>query len=739
MREAISLNDGWQFAKWPEGDMERLPLPELEKTPVTVPHTWYEDGNAYEGIAVYERTLELNLEDGKQAYLEFLGADRWCRVYADGCLLGEHKGAYSTFRVPFSNIANGKLRLTVILDNRNHEEISPLAGDFTIYGGLYRDVNLILVEECHFDLMYHGTSGLLAQTQTNADGSGILTLEPHVCGAMPGNAICYELYSQEGELVWAREAAASETVTCRLEQPVLWNGKKCPYQYKIRAVLLSGAEDGHQELDTVQVFTGFRHIRMDADQGFFLNGEHLRLNGVAKHQDSGTVFSAAGPDQWNQDMEIIRELGANAVRLSHYQHPQYFYDLCDQEGLVVWAEIPMLKMNDGKDCLDNACSQLTELILQNLHHPSICFWGIQNEIAIFGEEEYMHENCRQLSRLAKELDPGRLVTAANLYTVKNDSQLNRNTDMIGYNIYFGWYYGVMKDYEAFLDRFHEECPGIPLGISEYGVDCSIAFHQKQPKVKDYSEEYQSLFHETVYEIFQSREYLWGSFVWNLFDFGSARRDEGGTKYRNCKGLVTFDRRVKKDAFYYYKAQWSEEPFVYIAERRFEKRAEDEIPIKVYSNQPQVTLQAAGETRTLDADNGVFLFEHVPLVMGENMVMASAAGCTDQATFFRAEEPEPSYTFVDPNPEINVRNWFLDEKEEEEMFPKNHWSVMDPVSELLLHKEAMEVIEGWSEKLAQAMRQRKGSMPLYRMLNYMRGEFKEEDVKELNQRLTLVGK
>ncbi len=743
MRKIITLNDGWQFGKWPDGTMEELPPEDLGKEPVSLPHTWYEDGSSYEGTAVYERVLELNPEEGEKAYLEFQGADRWCKVYANGVLLGEHKGGYSLFRIPLEEgvIKRGENRLTVVLDNRAWEEINPLSGDFTIYGGLYRDVNLILVPEVHFDLMYYGTCGVLARTEIDEEGRGVIRLEPHVCGLGKNHRIVCEIQDPAGNVVKDGEAGLGEehAVFC-VENPTLWEGKTSPAMYQVTVKLLSQDKaDRENVLDEVRIPVGFRRIRMEAEKGFFLNDRRLRINGVSKHQDFDQVFSAVGPVEWERDMELIRDLGANAVRLSHYQHPQYFYDLCDREGLIVWAEIPMLKMNGTKGCIDNACSQMRELIYQNLHHPSICFWGIQNEIAIYGEEDFMYEDCRRLNRLGKKLDPSRLTAAANLYTVQNSSPLNQITDMIGYNVYFGWYYGVMEEYSSFMDRFHGDCPDMPLGISEYGVDCSTAFHQENPKVKDYSEEYQSLFHETVYGIIQSKNYVWGSFVWNMFDFGSVRRNEGGTRYRNCKGLVTFDRKVKKDSFYYYKAQWSQEPFVYIAERRFEKRAAGEIQVKVYSNQKEVILETGGLYQTEQSENGIFIFEHVKLTPGVNPITVRAGDCVDQVTFVRVGEPEASYTFIDPNPEVNVRNWFLDEQEEAKMFPKDCWSVMDSVSELVKSGKTMEVIERWSPKLAAVMKERKGSMPLYRTLNFMRKEFKEDAMKELNKLLIQIKK
>lgn len=736
MRTVISMNQDWQFAKLPGEDISRLPehFPEMEE--VKLPHTWYADGAHYYGAAVYQKELELAVESDQEAYLEFNGADRWCRVYLNDVFLGEHEGGYSVFRVKIDRqaVKAGKNVLTVLLDNRDKGYISPLAGDFTIYGGLYRDVNLILVSENHFDLMFYGSCGLIVRASVE-EGCGVLALEPHVCVTESGCRIAYEVLDEAGSLVGSAEEAAEKTAECRISNPFLWDGKEKAHLYTVKAKLLQNGV----LCDAVELRTGFKEIRMDAEQGFFLNGNHLLIQGVAKHQDYAQVFSAAGPEQWERDMELLEEIGANAVRLSHYEHPQYFYDLCDRRGMVVWAEIPMLKMLEDERCIDNACQQMKELIYQNIHHPSICFWGFQNEIAIFGEEEYMYGNCQRLRDLIDELDPNRLSAAANLYSVKNESQLNQLSDIVGYNIYFGWYYGEMKDYDDFLDSFHRDCPNVPLGISEYGVDCNLQFHQEQPKVKDYSEEYQALFHETVYGILKTKPYLWGSFVWNMFDFGSARRNEGGTMYYNCKGLVTFDRSVNKDAFYYYKAQWSKEPFVHIAEHRFEKRAKESIRVKVYSNQKEVELIAGGVTYKVASDNGIFSFDEIPLVMGENQMTAVSGACEDKVVFVRTEEPEAAYTFVDPNPEINVRNWFLDDQEQEKLFPEEYCSVMDSVYDLVHNPEAMEVIEAWSMKLADGMRSRKATMPLYRVINFMRAEFKEEQVKELNQSLTKIKK
>jgi beta-galactosidase len=419
---------------------------------------------------------------------------------------------------------------------------------------------------------------------------------------------------------------------------------------------------------------------MSPDEGLRLNGELLKLHGVAKHQDRAGVFSAVSGGQIDEDFDIIREIGANAVRLSHYQHPQHAYDRCDEDGLLVWAEVPMLKMTENGALYANIEQQLMELILQNIHHPSIFCWGIQNEIGMFRDAPFMHEECRVLTALAKRLDPNRLVTAANLYNVKPTSQLNAVTDMVGYNLYFGWYYGEMPDYSKYLDNYHALRPEMPLGISEYGVDCNVALHSEDPKVKDYSEEYQALWHETVYPILQSKDYLWGSFIWNMFDFSSDRRNEGGVKFINGKGLVSYDRSLRKDAFFYYKAKWSDEPFVHLCASRFVKRCREKVDVKVYTNQRAVTLFVNGaEQGTLSNNgNGTVLFRDVALEQGENRLKAMSGELADSLIFERVETAEESYRLPEET-SGPVRNWFLSD---DDTVKEGYYSIMDTAEDVL---------------------------------------------------------
>lgn len=671
----ISLNEGWQFAKLPEGMYPPAAEPAWET--VTLPHTWYRDDDQYHGLALYGKALSSD-PAWEKVFLEFEGADQCCRVFVNGREIGEHKGAYARFRLPVPEELreSGLLRLEVLLDNRVSPDVSPNFGDFTIFGGLYRNVNLLVTGEDHFDYCYYGTDGVIVRAGVQDDGSGVLALEPHVCTAREDARVTYTLIGPDGRLAAKGSASANETFSLRVAEPKLWNGKKAPMLYTLRALLQIDGETA----DETEIRIGFRTVSMSPDDGLRLNGQPMKLCGVAKHQDRAGVFSAVSGAQIDEDFDIIREIGANAVRLSHYQHPQHTYDRCDEDGLLCWAEIPILKMTENGALYANAEQQLIELILQNIHHPSIFCWGIQNEIGMFRDAPFMHEECRVLTALAKRLDPNRLVTAANLYNVKPTSQLNAVTDMVGYNLYFGWYYGEMPDYSKYLDNYHAQRPEMPLGISEYGVDCNLKLHSETPKVKDYSEEYQALWHETVYPILQSKDYLWGSFIWNMFDFSSDRRDEGGVKFINGKGLVSHDRTLRKDAFYYYKAKWSDEPFLHLCARRFVKRCREKVDVKVYTNLPAVTLFVNGKELGTEANNGngTVQFRDVALEPGENRLKVVSGDLADSLIFERVETEEESYCLPEETGGP-VRNWFLSD---DETVREGYLSIMDTAEDVL---------------------------------------------------------
>lgn len=733
MREQTSLMNHWQFARLTQPEAEPPELNADAWTHVNLPHVWNKDTPAETGCCLYQTVFEVTPKRGREYFLAFDAVGGVARIFLNGVFLGEHRGSYSRFCFDAGNaVREGGNLLRVLADNSRYEDVNPLIGDFTYYGGIYRPVTLIETERSHFDLLHYGAPGL----EITAGGDGRLSLNARVvngCGCM----VKYEIYDRDGRL--AAESclnALTPGVTLTVEHPHLWEGTADPYLYRCQASLWKGEE----LCDRISLPFGFRSIKLSPDKGFFLNGRHVKLHGVAKHQDFESMGCAAGKEQQDLDMALIREIGANAVRLSHYQHPQHTYDLCDEAGMVVWAEIPMLAMPDGCDgIVENAADQLTELILQNMHHPSICFWGVQNEIAMRGESQETYRKVQKLNELAKKLDPGRISAGANLYSVKNSSRLNFLTDAVGYNVYFGWYYGKMTDYPVFLNQFHRENPGVALGITEYGVDCNLQFHSDRPECKDYTEEFQCVFHEAAYSAIESDDALWGSFVWNMFDFSSAIRNEGGVKERNLKGLVTYDRKIRKDSFYYYKACWSEEPFVYLTGRRYKNRCGKTASIKVYSNQSPVTLTVNGKVFGTADGKHVFLFKHVPL-NEETVVTASAGCCCDTITLYRVEEPDKSYEYENKGCGQMVSNWFIDENTGTEEQSDLYYSVNDRMGDLLSNPGTSKLLYEELPEIAGDERSRMyGGMSLQRILDRNAGLYSEEKLKRFNEKLKQIPK
>ena len=477
MRTITSMNRGWRFARLAQPCTEPPTLPADEMQPVDVPHVWNIDNPAASGCCLYETEFACK-EAVACTFLAFDAVWGAARVFLNGEFLGEHRGSYSRFVFE----ATGRLKpvntLQVLADNTRFDDINPLTGDFTYWGGIPRGVSRITTDAAHFDLISFGTPGLEI---LRASADGTLCVNAPVCGA-PDAQVEYIVVDEQGMICARCTCPASDArAELAVKEPHLWNGKSDPYLYRCIARLWS--EGRH--CDEVSLPFGFRDAALDAENGFCLNGKPMRLNGVARHNDREGAGCAPSAEQIEEDFALIREIGANAVRLSHYQHPQDVYDCCDRDGLVTWAEIPMLSMPDGNaGVLENACAQLAELIVQNRHHPSICFWGVQNEIAMMGESLEMYDGVKKLHDLARRLDENRITTAANLYSVRNNSQLNFITDAVGYNIYFGWYYGEMQDYSEFFRRFHAENPGVALCVSEYGVDCNMQFHSEKPECKD---------------------------------------------------------------------------------------------------------------------------------------------------------------------------------------------------------------------------------------------------------------
>lgn len=660
---------------------------------VTLPHTWNvldgQDGGAdYDRGAYRYRIILPQHTPGKRQYIQFDGANHIASVWCSGEYLGKHEGGFSTFRFELTDtLGDGENELLVEVDNRR-SHVYPQQADFTFFGGLYRPVRFLETECGHFELMKDGTDGIFVTSEID----GQVRIDAFVSAVQEGGEVQASILDMENRQVLKLQAPAREHTALkgRVPAPHLWNGICDPYCYTAELTLIREGK----VLDCVKTRFGFRSFSVNSEKGFMLNGREYSLRGVSRHQDRENMGWAIGEKEHREDLELIKEIGANTIRLAHYQHSQYFTGLCDQAGMVLWMEIPFITIfMNTPEARENTLLQMRELITQNYNHPSVCFWGISNEISIGGISQALEENLRELNHLAHELDPGRLTVMAQVSTLDMDSPLNRITDVLGYNQYFGWYSGKTEDNKKWLDSFHKKYPERALGLSEYGAETVLSWHTETPKAQDYTEEYQALYHEDMLKIFAQRPWLWSTYVWNMFDFAADARSEGGSSGRNNKGLVTYDRRIKKDAFFVYKAFWSREPFVHICGRRFADRGPGQRDIKIYSNAQSVTLLINGREYRTQKGNRIFVFRDVPLEEGDNTLMAKADNLSEDVIHLNGtQEPNTSYIFSQ-NEEEGVTNWFEGLEETAAMeFPEGFFSVRDKVGEVAANPEAAAVLQ-----------------------------------------------
>ncbi len=649
MRNIINLNAGWTFVK----DTTDVTLREGEQ--IDLPHSWnatdgQDGGNDYfRGSCLYVKTLnKADLPEADRYYLEFRGTNSSADVYVGGEKLAHHDGGYSTWRVNITEAITDVTDIAVIVDNAPNDTVYPQMADFTFYGGIYRNVNLICVSNSHFDLDYYGASGLKITPAIDGTTAHV-EVESWVVGMKEGQVLRYTLYDAEENAI-ATVDTTDTLVTLDIENVHLWHGRRDPYLYCCEVEIM----EGEQVVDNVCSRFGCRTFRVDPENGFILNGEEYPLRGVSRHQDRWGVGNALLPEHHAEDIDLIMEVGATTIRLAHYQHDQYFYDLCDEKGLVIWAEIPYISkhMPSGRE---NTISQMKELVSQNYNHASIFVWGLSNEIGIGGSDEDLLENHRILNDMVHDMDKTRLTTIAAVSMCKMDDPYLQIPDLVSYNHYFGWYGGNTDMNGPWFDKFHETHPAIPIGCSEYGCE-ALNWHTSNPKQGDYTEEYQAYYHEELIRQLFSRKYIWATHVWNMFDFGADARAEGGENGQNHKGLVTIDRKYKKDAFYAYKA-WLVSPeddaFVHLCGKRYVDRVEDVTKVTVYSNLPEVELFVNGESVGKKTAEDHFFYFDVPNV-GETTIVAKAGDLTDEGVIRKVDTMNMDYVLREVGA---VLNWF----------------------------------------------------------------------------------
>ena len=636
-RQDILLNNDWNFRfshQVQKGTEVRVDLP----------HTW----NAQDalsgkidykrGIGNYEKNLFIRPEwKGKRLFIRFEGVNNIADVFINRRHIGEHRGGYGAFIFEITGkVEYGKENsILVRVNNGEQLDIMPLVGDFNFYGGIYRDVHLLITDEtCISPLDYASPGVRLIQDSVSHRYAKVRAIVDLSNGSSGNQEVELNVRLLDGQRVvkegtknvnLSGNEVMQQELTFEIDQPHLWNGRQDPFLYQAEVTLFRNG----QMVDRVTQPLGLRFYRIDPDKGFFLNGKHLPLQGVCRHQDRSEVGNALRPQHHEEDVALMLEMGVNAVRLAHYPQATYFYDLMDKNGIIVWAEIPFVGPGgyNDKGFVDlpafraNGKEQLKELIRQHYNHPSICVWGLFNELTELGDNPV--EYIKKLNVLAHQEDPTRITTSAS----NQMGDLNFITDAIAWNRYDGWYGGTPADLGKWLDRMHKDHPKICIAISEYGAGASI-YHQQDSLVKTvptswwHPENWQTYYHIENWKTISSRPYVWGSFVWNMFDFGAAHRTEGDRPGINDKGLVTFDRKVRKDAFYFYKANWNrEEPMLYLTGKRNTVRTQRLQTITAFTNQAGAELFVNGKSygKTTPDSYAILEWKNVELQPGENEI------------------------------------------------------------------------------------------------------------------------
>lgn len=640
-RENILINQDWNFRFSHQVDKN-------SSRRVDLPHTW----NAQDalsgkpdykrGIGNYDKKLFIRSEwKGKRLFLRFEGANCVSNVFINGKQIGEHRGGYGAFIFEITDKVNYGKDNTVLVRVNNGEQLDvmPLVGDFNFYGGIYRDVHLLVTEDiCISPLDYASPGVYLFQQHVGEKQAAVLARINLSNGTEHPRQATLRLQVKEGDkvvyqadkkvTVAPHTSVQPEEMSFTLLNPRLWNGREDPFMYQTVITLV---KDG-KEIDKVEQPLGLCYYATDADRGFFLNGKHLPLHGVCRHQEWAEVGNALRPMHHEEDTRLMLEMGVNAIRLAHYPQATYMYDLMDRNGIVTWAEIPFVGPGgyadkgfvDQPSFRENGKEQLKEMIRQHFNHPSICFWGLFNELKENGDNPL--EYIKELNVLAHQEDPTRPTTSAS----NQGGAINFITDNIAWNRYDGWYGATPATLASWLDKTHQAHPEIKIAISEYGAGASI-YHQQDSLVQTspgswwHPENWQTEYHIQNWKIISERPYVWGSFVWNMFDFGAAHRTEGDRPGINDKGLVTHDRKVKKDAFYFYKANWNPEPMVYIAGHRSVNRVKPVTEVQIFSNCAEVTLKVNGQIIKKMQPDGVkvCIFKDIRLKKGENNIEVSA--------------------------------------------------------------------------------------------------------------------
>ncbi|BFM18120.1 hypothetical protein R50073_43030 [Maricurvus nonylphenolicus] len=638
-RAEVSLNEKWEFYKGSLSleEVSFLTASDKEWEPINLPHTWnaedgYDGGNNYfRGDGWYRKQIKVSDSlAGKRFYLHFDAANLITDVYVDGQHVGEHRGGYAAFRFDLTDYMTpgAEHELAIKVNNERNNDIAPLSADYTFFGGIYRDLSLIVTDQDHIELMDYASAGVFLHQQSLSDERAEVRADINLVNKQDQaveRVLEVSIVNAEGETLQRKSQAVSipaagkvsELVELAIDNPRRWNGVIDPYLYQVAVQL----KDTDRVVDSITQPLGLRTFEVDPEKGLLLNGEYYDVKGVNRHQDLEGKGWAISDEDHKRDFEIIADMGTTGVRLAHYQHDPYVYQLMNEMGFVTWAEIPVInEVPESQAFEDNAAEQLKELIRQNFNHPSILFWGISNEVSMTGLTPGGVEILKRLNVLAKQEDDSRVTTAAVLGHHQGDDIWYVN-DIVAQNVYYGWYYEKIADIGKWADESRAAFPNRAFGVSEYGAGAGPSIHTAEPKKGDHSEEFQNLYHEGNWEELKQRPFVWSKFIWNMFDFAVDGRDEGERPGMNDKGLVTYDRKTYKDSFYWYKANWSKEPVLYVTSRRFTERKRAETDVKIYTNLRDVELQVNGQSIGSKSQTGEYkiIWSDIELSMGENTI------------------------------------------------------------------------------------------------------------------------
>jgi len=664
-RVDLPLNNGWRFLRQDVTDAEKTDFDDSRWTSLSLPHTWNnldgQDGgnNFYRGVGWYRNHYAVDQQyAGRHFFLKFDGAFLVTDVYVNGSYLGQHRGGFAAFVfdvTPYLKVGADNL-IAVKVNNATNLDIPPLSADFTFFGGLYREVHLLVTDPVHISPLDYGSPGVYLKTTGVSAQSASLSVTTVLSNstavsrritlrATITDAATNIVTRLTQRVTLSPDLASNVVMNTFISRPHLWDGRADPYLYQVHVEVVA---DG-KVADEVSQPLGFRSFYVDPAKGFFLNGHYLDLHGVSLHQDWLNHGWAIGSAERQANFELLKEIGATAVRLSHYEHHDETYQLADQNGILLWSEIPLVnKITESPEFYANARQQLTELIRQRCNHPSVMCWGVFNEITMRKGPPPVRL-ARELAQLEAKEDPTR--PSASAANAADREPSNWCTQLNAFNKYYGWYNGKLEDFGPWADKVHRQHPDRPIGITEYGAGANVLQHSEdvvaQPVTdgKFHPEEYQNLYHESQWQQMKVRPWIWCKFVWNLCDFAVDYRNEGEAPGRNDKGLVTYDRQTRKDAFYWYQANWTTNSMVYITGHHFLNRTTNSITAKVYANCDTVELFLNGASQGVHTSTNCIFSWPVALSAGTNSVRAlgvkGMVSVTDSLTWIRTPSVRPA--------------------------------------------------------------------------------------------------